>query len=239
MINVELETCGLLVDQIADVAEVSLNEIYALPHVFAGAANFFESIVWMEDEFRLCLAIDRICQNRPKDPTGPITSLPAFVHNTAASAPASPAGKGQILMFTAAKTAVQDWVLAVSLTQVMEVLEPLPMTTVPGAPDYVLGFVNWRRNPVPVIDLNARLGLGSPAKHLTFTKADSRLLIARAASSAQLCGFLINPNPKAQALPIPHEQLREDLPIAKVWTRGMFELENEMLVVPDLDRLIA
>ncbi|HZS44318.1 MAG TPA: chemotaxis protein CheW [Blastocatellia bacterium] len=239
VVSIEDESWGLLVDQVSDVLEVHNEDIYPLHSVFAGAANYFESIAWMADQFRLCLAVDRLCLEGSRKPIPPPV-LPALPRISGASNIAAPKGKGQILMFTPAKSAVPNWVLAVSLTQVMEVLEPLSITRVQGAPDYVLGFVNWRHNPVPVIDLNARLGLGAPAaKTESLSKTDCRLLIARAASTPQLCGFLIQPNSKTQSLPIPHEPLSEDLPIARMWTKGIFELENETLVVPDLDRLIA
>lgn len=42
---------------------------------------------------------------------------------------------------------------------IAEVLSPLPMTLVPGAPDWVLGVINWRSKPVSVVSVERLLGM--------------------------------------------------------------------------------
>jgi purine-binding chemotaxis protein CheW len=47
----------------------------------------------------------------------------------------------------------------IDLLQVQEIAGALPITRVPGTPDYVLGLVNLRGQVIPVLDLSAKLGL--------------------------------------------------------------------------------
>ena len=125
-------------------------------------------------------------------------------------------------------------VFGLSITQVLEILEPLSVIAVPVSPPYVLGLVNWRNRPVPVIDLNIRLGIGLPS-----FDENSRLLIARTSFDGELVGFHIKPNVTVQSLPIPNQACSRDLPLDKVWTRGVFELGSETLVVPDMDMVAS
>jgi chemotaxis signal transduction protein len=119
-----------------------------------------------------------------------------------------------------------------SVAQVREVLDPLPMLPVPIASPFMLGLVDWRGQPVPVIDLSLRLGLG-PSR-----LEDSRLLIARVASEGALVGFPVRPQVRVQTLPLAHEPVSRRLFGQWSLTRGVFELSSETLVVPDLDHLL-
>jgi purine-binding chemotaxis protein CheW len=48
---------------------------------------------------------------------------------------------------------------AIAVTDVREIVGPLPVTPVPGTAGYVLGVINLRGKVIPVIDLRLRLGL--------------------------------------------------------------------------------
>ncbi len=49
--------------------------------------------------------------------------------------------------------------LAVDATTVREIMDPVPVTAVPGAKPFVAGVVNVRGNVVPIADLRIRLGM--------------------------------------------------------------------------------
>ena len=51
-----------------------------------------------------------------------------------------------------------EW-FAIPVSQVREILELGPLTSVPGAPVYVRGVVNVRVKAVPVVELRVKLGL--------------------------------------------------------------------------------
>ena len=48
---------------------------------------------------------------------------------------------------------------AVSVLSVREVLEIVPITRVPGMPDFMKGVLNLRGSVVPVIDLRKKFGI--------------------------------------------------------------------------------
>jgi purine-binding chemotaxis protein CheW len=47
----------------------------------------------------------------------------------------------------------------VPILKVLEIIRPLEITSLPGAPDYVRGVINLRGRIFPVLDLGLRLGL--------------------------------------------------------------------------------
>lgn len=55
-------------------------------------------------------------------------------------------------------TQVADFVFAVEADLVLEILEMPWLSRWPGSPDSVLGLVDYRGNPAPVLDLSKRLG---------------------------------------------------------------------------------
>lgn len=71
-----------------------------------------------------------------------------------------------------ARFALGDAFYAIDIMKVREVVNPLPITAVPGAPAFLEGLVELRGEFLPVIDLRRRLGL--PAG------PDYKILIAKA-----------------------------------------------------------
>lgn len=55
---------------------------------------------------------------------------------------------------------VGDQVFAAPIMMVQEVLRALPVTELPGAPDFLAGVVNLRGRVTPVVDLATLLGVG-------------------------------------------------------------------------------
>ena len=160
---------------------------------------------------------------------------------------------GQIVVFSIAESHLAEQTLSfgLSISQVPEILNPLPMIPVPAAPAFVLGLVNWRGRPVPVIDLARRLGLAPEAApsangrtHLIIARDKSYVLPvpnpAEGDSSkgesnqGVLVGFPVRPAIRVLRLPIAHRPCRRTLPLDQTLTRGIAELENETLVVPDI-----
>jgi chemotaxis signal transduction protein len=160
---------------------------------------------------------------------------------------------GQIVVFSIAEShpAEQTLSFGLSISQVPEILQSLPMIPVPAAPAFVLGLVNWRGRPVPVIDLARRLGLAPEAApsangrtHLIIARDKSDVLPvpnpAEGDSSKEqsnqgaLVGFPVRPAIRVLRLPIAHRPCRRTLPLDQTLTRGIAELENETLVVPDI-----
>ena len=128
---------------------------------------------------------------------------------------------------------------ALSLTQVKELLAPRPLIAVPGAPNYVLGMVNWRDLPVPVIDLKVRLGIKTSVIVPNQLDPRSRLLIARSPHSEQVVGFLINSMVKTFALPIPYQTFTSRPMVDLQLCSGLYDIEGLPLVIPNLEALLT
>jgi len=79
--------------------------------------------------------------------------------------------------------------LAISISDVNEIIEISNVTHVPMTPDYIHGVINLRGNVVPVVDLSARLGHGC-------TKISKRSCIVlveiELSDSVQLIGMLVD-----------------------------------------------
>jgi purine-binding chemotaxis protein CheW len=76
--------------------------------------------------------------------------------------------------------AVHDRLGGLPLAAVIEVMRPLPVEPVVGAPDFVLGLSVIRGEPIPVVDLAHLLGgrAGSPSRFVVVRVAARRVALA-------------------------------------------------------------
>lgn len=109
-----------------------------------------------------------------------------------------------------------------------------PTTSLPHAPDYVLGVINLRGVVLPVIDLNARLGRGrtdANIKHvIVVVKAGDRnigLLVDAVSDILTVTGNDVQPTP---------ELARDG---QAEFVDGIAVLDNRMVTVLSMDRLTA
>lgn len=79
------------------------------------------------------------------------------------------------------------------IDQVQEIIRPLPVTRVPGAPGYIEGVVNLRGNVVPVVNLHRRLALGQRTDSPT-----SRIIIV---NSQDITGIIVDSVREVLGLP--------------------------------------
>ena len=67
---------------------------------------------------------------------------------------------------------LQDEIFALEATSVREILDPVPITKVPNAPDFVSGLINVRGTVVPLADLRVVFGMERPP-----TDQDTRIVV--------------------------------------------------------------
>lgn len=259
---------GLLVDRVSQAIEISYGEIASIPRgVVRPSENFYRGVIRSEAGYALVLETERL---HPEHETpNELASLPNWWNATdpdnresderRATQPAQDRGKavrgsGRILIFSVAKRLEQarSLSLGLSLTQVPEILGARQLLRVPGSYDHVLGLVNWRNRPVPIVDLGYRLGLTDTVHPTPGT--DARLLIARHPGSgdaheagfsamvngdgAVLVGFFVSPNLRMLVLPAQHRPCTQTLRVNEGMLRGAVELEAETLVIPDVGALL-
>ena len=70
---------------------------------------------------------------------------------------------------------LDDEEYAVEILKVHEIIGMLPVTHVPGAPQYVLGILNLRGNVIPVVDLRSKFGM-----HRTEETSETCIIVVQA-----------------------------------------------------------
>src|SRR5207248_1747146 len=122
---------------------------------------------------------------------------------------------------------------ALSITQVLEILEGPTLAPVPSAPDFVLGLARWHDETVPVLDLAKCLGLPS-----TEVEDRSRLLVACGSDPSQLIAFPVQPSIRILRLPLPHLVCTRDLGLNEGLLLSAFEVKNETMILLDLQAFL-
>ncbi|MBC7820499.1 MAG: chemotaxis protein CheW [Planctomycetaceae bacterium] len=136
----------------------------------------------------------------------------------------------RIVLFPLANTRVDghELLCGLSVAQVAEILEPLPIIPVAFAPPHVVGFVMWREQAVPVLQLSLSLGVAD-------AMATSRMMIVRQGS--EFIALLTSQVLRARRLPLPHQPCPTPTGLDSAAILGTFQSESELLVVPNLSRL--
>ena len=81
--------------------------------------------------------------------------------------------------------AISEQAFCLDIGHVLEIRGWTTTTTLPHAPDYVIGMMNLRGNVLPVVDLSMCLGLGK-------TVPESRHVIIIACINEKTVGFLVD-----------------------------------------------
>jgi chemotaxis signal transduction protein len=247
---------ALLVDRVSQVIAIPAERTVPLPPVVVSpAADYFQGVIRLGDELILFLSPERLHPEwtaaEAKSHNPELAGAQSPDHESKIKRPESQVGgRGQLMLFSTTKppSGERPVSFGLSISQVPEILVPLPLVPVPAAPAFVLGLVNWRDRPVPVLDLDARLRLSSEADRSRGDQA--RLIIARdkscvpvrskeGAGGGVLGGFIIEPAVRTMRLPIAHQPCQRSLGLEQRLTRGVVELENETLVIPDVRSILA
>lgn len=225
---------AVLVDHVSQVERVPVNRVVPLPPIAVNPSlNHFDGIIQTPERLNLLLSPERIHPDAA--PVAGRVEPPTVRHMAkpiSSGGEARRSSHGRILVFSL-KPSLDERpiVFGLSVSQMQEVITPLPLIPVPGAPPFVDGLLNWRNSPVPIIDLAAGMGLRAP-----LTDEQSRLMIVRGFDKHSLVGFRIRPDVRVLRLPITHKLCDRELPFDRSLIRGAFELEKETLVIPDLQR---
>jgi chemotaxis signal transduction protein len=235
---------ALLVDRVSQVSQVQADQMMPLPPIpVSPHTDYFECIVRVDERLILLLSPERLHPKATADFSAPVNEAPnpAAVPGTSPPEPNSIGphrSHSQIVVFQVTEPFPTERAtsLGLSISQVREVAESPPIIPLPGAPPYVSGIVDWRGLPVPIIDIAERLGLAqAPAGRRT------RLVIARdrgTSGKGALVGLISRPAIRLLRLPIAHLLSKRSLDLDPALTRGVFELESETLVIPDIQGIL-
>lgn len=122
--------------------------------------------------------------------------------------------------------------VGLSVTQIAEILEPSAVVPVPFSPEDVPGFVVWRNQPVPVVEIGHRFGL--PGK-----SADQRLVIARGRGDSELFAFMAQSRMRPLRLPVEHQAIEIPSDLDRTTVRAAFTIESGTVLVPDIQSIVC
>lgn len=157
--------------------------------------------------------------------------FPIELPNTSQRVIPLPAKATAMLSFSSSKEShAPRWGL--STGQVAEILKVDSLETLPVLPDYFRGFLWWREEPIPIIDLNLRQG------HLEKTALD-RVLIARLGDNQGYLGFNCQSDMRLEKDLDGFQPVELDPELHPSFAMGAFEKEQQIVVIPNINAILA
>jgi purine-binding chemotaxis protein CheW len=127
----------------------------------------------------------------------------------------------------------EEYGIDVRLAQ--EIIRVGEITQVPRAPDFIKGVINLRGRIIPVIDLKRKLGLGEVSE----ASRQSRIVVVKVRD--RLVGLLVDG--ASQVLKVPVASIEaapeEVVEIDANYLRGVAKLENRLIILMDLNKVLA
>jgi len=118
---------------------------------------------------------------------------------------------------------------------VQEIIRVGEITQVPRAPGFIKGVINLRGRIIPVIDLKRKLGLGEVSE----AARQSRIVVVKVRD--RLVGLLVDG--ASQVLKVPVASIEaapeEVVEIDANYLRGVAKLENRLIILMDLNKVLA
>jgi chemotaxis signal transduction protein len=227
---------GLAIDSLSPATKVAVTGLRRLPSpagggLFRRAALAAGEIVLEVDPAAVATAVAAADYREQRgSAVRPVETPPAGDRDFAL--PPAPAGEVKRLLIFAA--AGGGTLLGLAASQVIEIVRPAHLRSLPGAPRAVLGLIAWRGEPVAVVDVEWAVGLATPAP-----PPGARLLVARAVASDQVVAL-----PVERVTAILQGPLRgRRLPLASgqsaPWVREVYEDDGRRVLLPDLDQLLG
>ncbi|MEI0531850.1 chemotaxis protein CheW [Brachyspira pilosicoli] len=123
---------------------------------------------------------------------------------------------------------------AIDIMQAKEIIKMEKITLIPNAPDYVEGVINLRGNIIPIVDLKKRFNLeeneGEKNTGIIIVKIDDvdmGIIIDAISKVVSISTSNIQPPPPMLS------------GIGQKYIKGVAKLEDKLLVVLDLEKLIV
>ena len=128
---------------------------------------------------------------------------------------------------------VEDEEFGLEILRVQEIIRIQQLTRVPASPDFIEGVINLRGRIIPVISLRRRFGLPQPP-------ADKQTRIVVVEVNGAVLGFMVDA--VSEVLRLPAGTVEPAPRIGRVereYVRGVGKLENRLLILLDIDRLMS
>lgn len=141
-------------------------------------------------------------------------------------------GEGHLIQLVTFKLGEEEF--GVDILKVQEIIRMMPITKVPNSPSFVEGVINLRGKVIPVIDMRKRFGMSTSA-HSSQTRIEVMDL------QGQIVGFVVDA--VSEVLRISESTIEPPPPvvagIGSEYMRGVGKLEDRLLILLDLDKLLS
>ncbi|GBC60898.1 chemotaxis protein CheW [Desulfonema ishimotonii] len=131
-----------------------------------------------------------------------------------------------------------DEVFALDVAQVREVLDLIPITKVPGTPDFMRGVINVRGSVVPVMDLRFKFGLSDIKETL-----DTRIIVMEITLEDEITVLGTLADSVDEVLDIEADQIEPPPRIGMRWKtefiRGIGKRDDQFIIILDIDRVFS
>lgn len=128
---------------------------------------------------------------------------------------------------------VEDEEFGLEILRVQEIIRVQQLTRVPASPDFIEGVINLRGRVIPVISLRRRFGLPQ-------ADADKQTRIVVVEVNGAILGFMVDAVLEVLRLAAstvePPPRIGR---VAREYVRGVGKLENRLLILLDIDRLMS
>jgi purine-binding chemotaxis protein CheW len=133
---------------------------------------------------------------------------------------------------------LQDEVFALESSTVREILDPVPVTEVPGARGFVGGVVNVRGKVVPLADLRVRFGMAA-----TTSTIDTRIVVIEVYLDGDPTLVAILADKVYEVTEILAAALESPPPVGMHWRpefiRFIGRHRDDFVIVPDMNRIFS
>ncbi|MEE2953057.1 purine-binding chemotaxis protein CheW [Fulvimarina manganoxydans] len=132
---------------------------------------------------------------------------------------------------------LQDEMFALEATHVREILDPVPITRVPNAGDFVGGLINVRGSVVPLADLRVSFGMQRPP-----ADADTRIVVMEIDLDGEPLVAGILADKVYDVTDITAASIEDAPKVGMRWpaeyVRGIGRRGEDFVIIPDMNRII-
>jgi len=221
---------GLQVDRVARPATLPRQALRRLPKPLRDECGPWQAVTRLDGELTICLAPEALA-SRFHASTTPAPTWTGLGEDAPWATPA-PTGASRLLCFRPPGDA-RDAFFGVSYRQAIEITNLASFTALRTAHPCLAGLMDWRDRAVPVVQLDAMLGLAAGA----CPPLNTRVVVVRGGPTRELLAF-----PAGTLAPV-DLPLDGDTTVQAVldspspYIRAAYQLAQGALFIPDLERI--
>lgn len=133
---------------------------------------------------------------------------------------------------------LDEEIFAVEVHRVREVLDPIKISKIPRAPDFMLGVINVRGNVIPIVDLHKKLGMSQSC-----LGDDTRIVVLEAELDGEITTLGVLADAVREVTDLTESDMEPPPKIGSRWKsefiRGIGKLGEDFVILLDIDRVFS